>query len=266
MKPEDAQKAIEKAEESVRKGWAAGPFPRPPFPNPRCMKQAIITKSFTIPKHKWLDDGTLRLIFHKSFPLGKSINSLTPRHDIASYFPPGVFRYFSLKRCITIVAEAGPGSPMIQFDASDAYKQVQVQDEDCNEQTFVAGDQYYVDLCACFGSLYGNDIYSAFGNAHCMCLRKAINDERLEVFVDNYFHITPFQGPSTAAKAMLAKTKLEKELKARGPTTKTQFLGWIVDTLAMTITIPPERAKFLISYITAWREKTSYNLKDLSLL
>ena len=77
MKPEENLKAIEKAKEMVKKGWGAGPFDVPPFPNSKCPKQPIITKSFTIPKHKWINDGALRLIFHKSFPLGRSINSLT---------------------------------------------------------------------------------------------------------------------------------------------------------------------------------------------
>src|SRR4051794_26637606 len=88
MNPEDTKKAVEKAKETVRKGWGAGPFSSPPFPNDKCPRQAITTKSFTIPKHKWIDDGALKLIFHKSFPLGRSINSLTPRHDIKTYFPP----------------------------------------------------------------------------------------------------------------------------------------------------------------------------------
>jgi len=71
MDLEDTQKAKEQAQEMVQKGWGAGPFSSPPFPNDKCPKQAVVTKCFTIPKHKWVDDGALRLIFHKSFPWGK---------------------------------------------------------------------------------------------------------------------------------------------------------------------------------------------------
>src|SRR5271155_2435832 len=109
MKPDEETKATEKARETVEKGWGAGPFRVPPFPNPKCPKQAIVTKSFTIPKHKWIKDGALRLIFHK---------------------------------------------------------QLQVRDEDLHQKVFFADGQFWVDFCASFGSLYGNDIYSAFGNAH----------------------------------------------------------------------------------------------------
>ena len=122
MKPEDEKKATEKAKETVAKGWGAGPFSVPPFPNPERPNQAIVTKSFTIPKHKWIKDGAMRLIFHKSFPLGRSINSLTPRHDIKTHFPQGVFKYFCLAMFISMVAAAGRGSFLTQFDAQDAYK------------------------------------------------------------------------------------------------------------------------------------------------
>ena len=45
---EEENKAIETAKEAVEKGWAAGPFELPPFPNPACDKQAIVTRLFTI--------------------------------------------------------------------------------------------------------------------------------------------------------------------------------------------------------------------------
>src|SRR4051812_24381978 len=161
--------------------------------NPSCPKQAVETKSFTIPKHKWVDDGALRLIFHKSFPLGRSINSLTPRHDIKTYFPEGVFSYFCLTEFISMIAEAGPESWLKKWDAQDAYKQLQVRKEDLNTQIYVAEDDsgrpaYWIDFCASFGALYGNDAYSTFGNAHCLCLAKAARVPGIEVYVDNYVH------------------------------------------------------------------------------
>jgi len=156
-----------------------------------------------------------------------------------------------------MIAKAGAGSKLIQFDASDAYKQLHVRNQDLNQQIFVAGDSFYVDFCACFGSLYGNDIYSAFGNAHCLCLRQATGEELIEVYVDNYLHVTPFKGPLTESLARIAKAKIERELAAsglkyhllEGPTTKTTFLGWVIDTINMTISIPKQRMDFTIAYI-----------------
>ena len=165
---EEKQKEKEKAREMVQRGWGAGPFSSPPTPNAQCPKQPILTLS--IPKHKWADDGSLRLIFHKSFPKGLSINTLTPRHDIRTYFPKGKYQYFSFAVLIGLIARIGMDCLLTQFDAKDAYKQLYIWVGDLNQQIFEVDGLFFVDWCAVFGSLYGNDIYSAFGNAHCMCL------------------------------------------------------------------------------------------------
>ena len=139
LKGEDEKKAIEKAQEAVGKGWAAGPFKLPPFPNDFCGDQAIVTKNFTIPKHKWINDGSLRLIFHKSFPLG-GVNGLTPHRDAAFYYPEGQYKYLSLSRVLSMIVKAGRGCELTQWDARDAYKQIQVFPPNLNQQVFKAGE------------------------------------------------------------------------------------------------------------------------------
>jgi hypothetical protein len=271
---EEEKKAIEKAEEAVGKKWAAGPFDQPPFPNSFCTKQAIVTKSFTIPKHKWIKDGALRLIFHKSFPLGQSINSLTPRHDAASFFPKGKFKYFTFSTFISMVAKAGKGSLLTQFDAKDAYKQLSVRPADLNQQVFKAGGKYFVDFCASFGSVYGNDSYSTFGYAHCVCLSLAADCPLLRNFVDNYMDITPFEGKTTYATASLKNARIKEELvksgllfhQFEGPSTKMIFLGWQIDTEKMSICITEQRRLFMITFLEEWESKVTFSLADLSSL
>src|SRR5579864_1115111 len=73
-----------------------------------------------------------------------------------TYFPPGAFKYFCLSMFISMVAAAGRGCFLSQFDADDAYKQLQVRDEDLNQQVFFADGKFWVDFCASFGALYGN--------------------------------------------------------------------------------------------------------------
>ena len=150
MKPDDEKKATEKARETVQRGWGAGPFTTPPFPNEKCPKQAISTKSFTIPKHKWIKDGA-------------KFTDTEARHK--DTLPIGSIQILLLGS-ISI-----HGSRSREGMLPHAYKQLQVADED--QQVFVADGQFWIDFCACFGSLYGNDIYSTFGNAHCICLALA---------------------------------------------------------------------------------------------
>ena len=274
MGEEEEIKATEKASDSVTKGWAAGPFDFPPFPTSFCNKQPIITKSFTIPKHKWNNDGALRLIFHKSFPLGHSINSLTPRHDAASYFPKGWFKYFNIARLLSIIAKAGEGCLLTQFDARDAYKQLLVILKDLNQQVFKAGGKYFIDFCASFGSVYGNDAYSTFAYAHCFCLSRAADCPLLSYYVDNYVNVTPFTGKTTWVRAMIQRLALIRELKRsglmyhqlEGPTTQITFLGWDIDTKLMTVSITKTRQTFIIEFLYGWREKISFSIADLSSL
>ncbi len=197
LPPDDEKRAVDKAEESVKNGWAVGPFDRIPFPN-RCPQQAIVTKLFTIPKHKWSNDGKRRLIFHKSFPNGESINAITPRHDAATFFPRGMFHYLTL---LAIISKAGKGCLIITFDAKDAYKQLYVKLEELYQQVFKAGGKFYVDLCASFGALYGNDSYSTFAYVHCFCLAAATGTVGwLFQYVDNYILIIPNSGKTTSLR------------------------------------------------------------------
>ena len=213
----------------------------------------------------------MRLIFHKSFPLGRSINSLTPRHDIKTHFPPGTFKYFCLAMFISMVAAAGRGSFLTQFDAQDAYKQLQVRDEDLNQQVFSADGQFWVDFCASFGALYGNDIYSAFGNAHCICLAVAAAVPLLRVYVDNYINITPYQGLGTERIAQAEAERIRRELIESGlkfhqfqsPSQIIEFLGVLINTREMTVAITKDRLQFMREHIKEWREKASYTLKEL---
>jgi len=157
-----------------------------------------------------------------------------------------------------MVARAGRGALLNQFDAADTYKQLQVQVENLNEQVFVADSMFYVVYCACFGSMYGNDSYSAFGCAHCICLAKAANIPSLKVFVDNYFWVTAFlrDSATTLAIAVEERKRLEPELKAsglrchqwQGPVTQMIYLGCFFDTLKMTVAIPTERLCYFIDY------------------
>lgn len=275
LPPDDEKRAVDKAEESVRNGWAVGPFDRVPFPNDKCPQQAIVTKLFTIPKHKWINDGKRRLIFHKSFPKGESINAITPRHDAAIFFPRGTFHYLTLAKILAIITKAGKGCLIITFDAKDAYKQLYVKLDDLYQQVFKAGGKFYVDLCASFGALYGNDSYSTFAYVHCFCLAAATGTVGwLFHYVDNYILVVPYSGKTTSVRASLSMFCLRREVNRSGlqthewvgPTHRVTFIGWEIDTLKFTVSITAERRKFMIKLLLEWGTKVSATVSELSSL
>src|SRR3954470_20299944 len=96
----------------------------------------------------------------------------------------------------------------------------------------------------------------------------------LRNYVDNYINITPYQGIHTKSKALLEAARLQLGLNEsgllyhlfEGPTTRIIFLGWTIDTEAMTISITPDRQTLLLTQLREWKGKASYTLKELSSL
>ena len=119
------------------------------------------------------------------------------------------------------------------------------------------GGKFYVDFCASFGSLYGNDAYSRFAYVHKICLARAAKCPLLQHYIDNYFEPTLFKvsAKETMREALAKATCLRKELdesgmfyhEFQGPTTRTKLLGWMIDTLKTTVEMPEERRTVIFS-------------------
>ncbi len=67
--------------------------------------------------------------------------------------------------------------------------------------------------------------------------------------MDNYINVTPYTGKTTMVRAMIELVSIKRELiksgllfhQLEGPVTKTTFLGWEIDTVAMTAGITSEK-------------------------
>lgn len=94
------KKKLAKTHKLVDEGRVIGPWTRPPFPNSWCDKQALVCRTFCIPKNSLTpEDGLIRIIFDKSY---LSINSITPRADSGT-------PYYTFKSFLDKVANAGRG-------------------------------------------------------------------------------------------------------------------------------------------------------------
>jgi hypothetical protein len=153
---------------------------------------------------------------------------------------------------------------IITFDAKDAYKQLFVRLEDLSQQVFKAGGKFYIDLCASFGALDGNDSYSTFAYMHCFCLANATGTVGwLFHYVDNYILVIPNTGKTTSIRASLSLFCLRREVARSGllthewvgPTHEVTFIGWVINTLTFTVSITSERRLFMISHLQSWSVK-----------
>ena len=82
---------------------------------------------------------------------------------------------------------------------------------------FKAGEDFFLDLKASFGALYGNDAYSWAAYVHYFCLGTATGLlNSLWYYVDNYFHVNSYTGSTTSGKG--------GRLKALKPSLSPRFL------------------------------------------
>ena len=240
----------------VKKGHCLGPFPKCPFPNAWCDKQAYICQLFFRPKHKFINDGKLRLIGNKSFPNGRSFNDLVDRRDCQFFFSN--YKYFTMQSLVEKIRQLGPKCLLSQFDVKDAYKNCKMAPADLWQQVYRVGKEYFVDLGGTFGSRNAGDAWNITMELIIQSMRRFCKAPGLEYYVDNGINITP----SASGKPDVAKAKAEfdailfflEEAKVpfhdvHAPSTKTKVLGWEIDTSAMTITCPKERFEWIQTII-----------------
>lgn len=256
--PKDEESVIlTKMHGEVKKGFCLGPFDQCPFPSTWSSAQAFICLLFLRPKHKFRDDGSFRLIAHRSYPDGISFNNLVERKD-SKLFIPG-YNYFTLQDFILLLAKLGKGTLMSFFDVKDAYKQCKMHPDDLWQQVYKVGKKFFVDLGGMFGSRNAGDAWNLVMELIMSTLAAKAKLPHLHYYVDNGVNLTPplVAGPDME-KAKEDFSKILHFLSLAGvpfheevyPTTQATFLGWRFDTSEMIIRILPERLKWVNDLIT----------------
>ena len=87
----------------VKRGYALGPFIRPPFPNAFCPFQPLIRPWSLVKKSKWIDDGTRRIVFNYSYPSFCSTNDLVSRRS-GNHLDPDNYHWPTFTRMIDMCA------------------------------------------------------------------------------------------------------------------------------------------------------------------
>ena len=250
----EAEKALDKLMAEVRLGHCIGPFNRCPFPNQWCDKQAIVCQIFLIPKHKWKHDGTFRLIANRSFPDGRSFNDLVERHDCKFWNP--CYEYFTFQRFLSLVRKMGRNTLVSLFDIKDAYKNCLARRDELWQQVYRVKDKYFIDCGGIFGSRNAGDSWNLMMEFIVVSIRARLEMSVLEYFVDNGALCTPPLNSCPDFKAAERDFSRVLSFLDKGnipyhdvfqPSTKVFFLGWNVDTDAMTVSATEERMAWLRS-------------------
>ena len=234
-------------EKEISAGATLGPFVRPPVPD------------MQISRINLKDEGTkFRLLFDLSAPFGHSVNAGISPEDAS-------VTYVKVKEICKKILDIGQGALIGKFDLSRAYRHVPVCPADRRLLGFKWRDQYYLDLVLPFG---GRSCCSIFnGVADFFCEIFDFRSAALELFhyLDDF--ITAGD-PMNAAKvradfeAVLSLCNklgiVVSQNKTVFPTTRLTFLGFLIDTILMTLSLPEEK-------IVAYREVIRSSLKRRSL-
>ena len=233
-----------------------GPFDRPPIEN------LIINRFGVIPKrgqvNKW------RLIVDLSAPDGYSVNDgINPQHCTLSYISVDVIAQ--------TVLSLGRGCLLAKTDVKSAYRQVPVHPQDRCLLGMRWLGRYFVDATLPFGLRSAPLIFSAVADALEWVVRQA-GVRHIYHYIDDFVLLGPPRHNECADALLTLRQVCDNlgvriaEEKTEGPATTLVVLGIEIDTVAMTLRLPPEKLERLQATLTVWHGRSSGQRRDLESL
>lgn len=231
-----------------------GPFSEPPFaPWFRCSPVMTRPKKST---------NERRVIVDLSFPEGQGVNDGI---DICDYFGVNItYTLPSLADLTTRLQEVGPGALVWKADLARAYRQLRVDPLDAPLLGIKVEEQYYVDLCSPFGCKTSSAACQRLSNAIIYLLRQQgyfglaylddycgceADSKKATNSYEEFLHLAGRLGLQLA------------EHKCVSPRTRIEWLGYDIDTQAMSITIPQAKLDEVVAECNRWITRTKASKK-----
>lgn len=240
--PADIEVFIQK---EIRLGGLLGPFTAPPFtPWTNC------APLMTAPKK---DSLARRVILDLSFPVGQGTNAGITKNclegKMTNYTLP------SIHDLITYITNLGPGAFLWKTDLSRAYRQLRSDPCDTPLLCFKYKGLYFADLCPSFGARLSGAACQRTTSALAYIMRSS--GHHILVYLDDFCGAAP--DLIKAKKAYTAITDLCAHLglqlapeKCTPPSQRLEWLGFLVDTVAMTVTIPAKKLAEILQECKLW--------------
>lgn len=240
-------------EEEVAAGRVAGPF------DPGSMQGIQISRFGVIPKGSQVE--AWRLILDLSHPANHSVNDGIDR-ELCS------LQYATVDQAIAHILQLGEGALLAKVDVKSAYRNIPVHREDRHLLGMMWDGNVYIDTTLPFGLRSAPKLFCAVAEALAWILQKHGVAWSLHYIDDFLFAGSPL---SPECKKNLEITIsvcrwLGLPLKTRkieGPTTKLIFLGIMLDTNLMEISLPEAKLHQLKVAITEWKLKKKCRKREL---
>lgn len=217
----------------VARGHTAGPFVAPPCSPFRCNPLGARDKP----------DGSVRLILDLSQPHGLSVNDHINRDEYT-------LQYISLDDAIAALYSAGPHRAlMAKADLKHAFRLIPVHPNQRWLLGFCWDGQYYHDLRLPFGLRSACSIFNELAEVLCHALQFHAANELVYHYLDDFFFFSPPDSP-VCADTYCRFLELCKFCnipiatnKCHEPSTRMELLGCILDTEALTISLPASKVQ-----------------------
>ena len=237
----------------VTRGHTAGPYASPPFSPFRCNPLGARDKP----------DGTVRLILDLSQPRGLSVNDHISRDAFT-------LQYITLDDAIAALFRVGPRHALMsKAELKHAFRLVPVQ----RSQWWLLGlhweGRFYHDTRLPFGLRSACSLFNALADVLCQALCYHSGNAEVYHYLDDFFF---FSAPDSTLCSDSYRTFHElcrlcnipvAPDKCRPPCTRLDLLGCVLDTDALTISLPDSKVHDILSALTAVRGARKVRQRDL---
>ena len=243
----------------VGKGAMLGPFKSPPF-----VEWTQVSPLMTVPKK---DSTARRVIIDLSYPIGHSVNSGVAKN----FFQGSEFTYTlpTIHDMATRVTALGPGSYMWKTDLERAYRQLRSDPLDYPLMCIKHKDGYFIDVCPSFGCRGSSAAQQRVSRAVCYLMQN--KGFEILAYIDDFCGVHGNFHDAMLAFAYFESLCAQLGLviapeKSAFPSTRIEWLGFIIDSVRMEVTIPPDKLREVLELTTAWRDKRRASKRDLQSL
>ena len=224
-------------------GHIAGPLPPHMLPGTQISPFGVIPKSSQL--------GKWRLIVNLSAPNEFSVNDCIDSNLTS-------LSYISVDDIIEQVLVLGKGTQLAKMDIESAFRTVPVHPEDRPLLGMKWKGQLYIDQTLSFGLRSAPKIFNSIADA-LEWIVKARGAKLTHHYLDNFIVIgAPLSSECADSLEILLNTCRELGIpvalhKCTGPTTCLIFLGILIDTIKMEISLPEEKLEQLKRLLAAWK-------------
>jgi hypothetical protein len=218
----------------VSLGSMAGPFSVPPFPNLQVSRFSLMEKP---------NNSGWRFLFDLSYPEDLSVNAGIPREAAA-------VSYVKVSDICNKILAIGRGALLSKFDISRAYRHVPVCPADRRLLGLMWKGLYYIDLTLPFGGRPCCNIFNAVGDLFTAIFNHHSSVTEFDHYLDDFLgvadptsfrSVAPIEADFKGTLSLCNHLGIPLADKTVHPTTRLTFLGFVLDSIDLTISLPEEK-------------------------